>query len=74
MGYSVKHPRFSLPTDTIKVGENFVTSGHYISFAAEKAQLMPFGGLIGTRFFENFDVILDLKNYYLYLKPVKRNN
>lgn len=29
-----------------------------------------FDGLLGNRVLENFDIVLDLKNYYLYLKPL----
>lgn len=58
---------FSVTADTIKVGESFVIN-----------QSLGFGeinykyGLLGNHFLENFDVVLDLKNYCLYLKPLNK--
>jgi predicted aspartyl protease len=62
---------FSFPADTIKIGKNFVTEGHYVAFSLGSGNY-PFSGLIGNKFFENFDIVLDLKNYYLYLKPIEK--
>lgn len=59
---------FSVTADTIKVGESFIID-----------QPLGFGeisnfkyGLLGNRFLENLDVIFDLKNYGLYLKPLNK--
>lgn len=60
---------FSLLVDTIKIGNNFVTEGHYAAFSLDENYS---SGLIGNKFFENFDIVLDLKNYYLYLKPIEK--
>jgi hypothetical protein len=60
---------FSLPLDTIKIGKTFLTQEH--SYAAFKLEEEV--NLIGTRVWENFDLILDLKNYYLYLKPAEKH-
>lgn len=63
---------FSIPVDSIKVGKSSVVEGHYVAFRSNKVPKMPFAGLIGNRFFENFDIVLDLKDYYLYLKPINK--
>lgn len=60
---------FSFPIDTIQVGKNFVTDGHHVSFSLNKSSSFA---LIGNKFFENFDIVLDLKDYCLYLKPIEK--
>jgi hypothetical protein len=63
---------FAFRSDTIQVGKYFVTEKEYVSFSQDKHRPYPFSGLIGTGTLEKFDVVLDLKNYYLYLKPIKK--
>lgn len=58
---------FSVTADTIKVGKSFVTN-QPLGFGERNYKY----GLLGNRFLENFDVILDLKNYCLYLKPLNK--
>lgn len=59
--------------DTLKIGNNYLTDKNYIGFPSERVKKeYPFSGLLGTQVLQNFDMILDLKNYYLYLKPVKK--
>ena len=63
----------SFSADTIMVGSNFVTKDFPVGFSLEKQRKYPFSGLIGNKFLDNFDIVLDLKNYYLYLKPRLEN-
>lgn len=57
--------------DTIQIGCNYITNT--IAFLEnEKQTRYPVGGLIGNKFFENFSVVLDFKDNYLYLKPIER--
>jgi hypothetical protein len=62
----------SIPCDSIRLGKFSVTERQGVTFSLEKELDYPFSGLLGTRFLENFDMILDLKNYYLYLKPIEK--
>lgn len=59
--------------DTIQIGCNYITNT--IAFL-ETEDTTHFGrgidGLIGNKFFDNFSVVLDLKNNYLYLKPIEK--
>lgn len=65
----------SLIADTIRVGDTYMTNTH-IGFLEKdifktgdgKGQL--YNGLLGNGFLENFSVIIDFKNEYLYLKPI----
>lgn len=59
--------------DTIQVGCNYITNT--IAFLeTEKQSHFPLGvdGLIGNKFFDNFSVVLDFKNNYLYLTPIEK--
>ena len=59
--------------DTIQIGCNYITNT--IAFL-ETEDTTQYGkvidGLIGNKFFDNFSVVLDLKNNYLYLKPIEK--
>lgn len=68
-GTSGLNKAFSYSADTIIVGSNIVTKDYSIGFSLEKQRKYPFSGLIGNKFLDNFDIVLDLKNYCLYLKP-----
>lgn len=58
--------------DTLKIGNNYLTDKKYIGFPSEEIKReYPFSGLLGTGVLQNFDIVLDLQNYYLYLKPIK---
>ena len=60
-------PNFSIPADTIKIGDLFtVNQNTRISFHDYTGDF----GLLGTKTLENFSVILDLINYDLYLKKI----
>jgi len=61
---------FSLRSDTIQVGEFLLTEKSYISFSQNKQRPYPFSGLIGTGILDRFDMVLDLRNYNLYLKRI----
>lgn len=57
--------------DTIRVGCNYITNT--IAFLeTEKQSQLPVDGLIGNKFFDNFSVVLDYKNKYLYLRPIEK--
>ena len=59
--------------DTIQIGCSYITNT--IAFLeTEKQAHFPVGidGLIGNKFFDNFSVVLDFKNNYLYLKPIEK--
>ena len=61
-------PGFSLPADTIKIGDLYVANQNMpISFSNYNGK-----GLLGTRTMENFIVVLDLINYNLYLKKIDK--
>ena len=60
-------PFFSIPADTIKIGDLFTANRNIrISFHDHASDV----GLLGTKTMENFSVILDLINYDLYLKKI----
>jgi hypothetical protein len=63
---------FSFKSDTTQVGKYFLTHKNYVAFSLDKQRPYPFSGLIGTGILEHFDIVLDLKNYCLYLKPVNK--
>jgi hypothetical protein len=56
--------------DTIQVGCSYITNT--IAYLKTEKQSHMSGGLIGNKFFENFSVVLDFKNNYLYLKPIEK--
>jgi hypothetical protein len=49
-----------------------LTEKNYVSFAHDEQRPFPFSGLLGTGMLEHFDIVLDLKNFYLYLKPIDK--
>ena len=60
------YPSFYIHADSIKIGDlNVAKQFLPITFRNDKAK-----GLLGTRVMENFNVILDLVNYDLYLKKI----
>lgn len=63
---------FSFQIDTIQVGKQFLTQKNRVYFSLDKERPYPFSGLIGTGILEHFDIVLDLKNYCLYLKPIDK--
>ncbi|MCL1934638.1 MAG: hypothetical protein FWF53_12595 [Candidatus Azobacteroides sp.] len=66
-------PLFAIIADTIKIGKYFVTEKHFAYFSLDEECRYPFSGLIGNKVLDNFDLVLDLKNYYLYLKPIEKH-
>lgn len=65
---------YTIPADTIRVGDLYVADeGMRVAFRP-KPPTRPIDGLLGVRFLENFSVILDLKNYDLYLKPLNNQD
>jgi len=63
---------FSVVADSIKIGKYTLIKEHRAGFASKTNRIFPFSGLIGTGIIQNFDIVLDLKNYYLYLKPIEK--
>lgn len=68
---------FAIKSDTIQVGkfsltEKILRGKNYVSFAMAKQREYPFAGLLGTALLEHFDIVLDLRNYRLFLRPVSR--
>jgi hypothetical protein len=61
---------YSLPVDTIKIGNLFIANQNMRVGFRPRTKDRDIGGLIGTRTFANFSVILDLINYDLYLRPL----
>ncbi len=55
------YQKYFIPADSVKVGYAII-SDHPVAFSAR-------GNLLGNAFFEHFDVVLDLINFNLYLKP-----
>ncbi|GHT03250.1 hypothetical protein FACS189423_03720 [Bacteroidia bacterium] len=60
---------FFVDGDSVKAGYAVPFQYHLRFF---KAPECPFSGLIGTAFLDKFDVVLDLKDFYLYLKPIEK--
>lgn len=60
--------KWFIPFDSISVCSYSISASHPLGIIQGKWK----GGLLGNAFFDNFDVILDLKNYYLYLKPIEK--
>jgi len=52
--------------DSLNAAGYSITDGKEIGFTKSQNKR-----LLGNQFFENFTIILDLKNFYLYLKPVE---
>ncbi|MDR1744111.1 MAG: hypothetical protein LBR48_09920 [Dysgonamonadaceae bacterium] len=69
-GFAGFIPHNSLRADTIMIGQYIVPQKHFVNFAQSKKDKSPFSGLLGNKVLDNFDIVLDLKNYYLYLKPI----
>lgn len=65
---------YSLPVDTIRIGDLYVTNKEMTVAFRPKSKKRQVGGLIGVKSLQNFSVILDLKNFDLYLKPMKLTN
>lgn len=63
---------FAIKSDTVQLGNFFIMRKGYVSFAMEKQREYPFSGLLGTSILEHLDIVLDLKNYCLYLKPIDK--
>lgn len=63
---------FSYKSDTIQVGKYFLTQKDRVAFSLDKQRPYPFSGLLGTGILEKFDMVLDLKNYCLYLKAINK--
>ncbi|GHT69311.1 hypothetical protein AGMMS50239_35880 [Bacteroidia bacterium] len=59
---------FSLPVDTIKIGNLYIANQNMRVGFRPKTKVRQMGGLLGVKTWENFSVILDLTNYDLYLK------
>ena len=56
---------FSLPADTIKIGDSYIANPNLrVAFRNKDSNLL------GIKIWENFSVILDLINYNLYLKQI----
>jgi hypothetical protein len=63
---------FSFKGDTFQIGKILLKKKNNVSFSLDKQRPYPFSGLLGTEILENFDMVLDLRNYYLYLKPINK--
>jgi len=59
-------------SDTIQVGKYFLMQKNNVAFCLDKQTQYPFSGLLGTGILEKFDIVLDLKNFCLYLKPINK--
>jgi hypothetical protein len=62
-----------IKTDSIGIINCFIPS-LMLSFGNIFENKSNISGIVGNGFFENFDIILDLKNFVLYLKPVEVSN
>lgn len=63
---------FSLNIDSVGLDKYYVNEKNAIFSSFFKNHSLFFG-FLGTRILENFDIILDLKNFVLYLKPNDSN-
>lgn len=68
---------FAIKSDSIQICKFFLTEKNQkgknsVSFAMAKQREYPFAGLLGNGILEHFDIVMDLKNYCLYLKPFNR--
>jgi hypothetical protein len=69
-GYGYKNVRSN--ADIIQVGCNYITNTiAFLETEKQSHNLVGLGGLIGNKFFDNFSVVLDFKNNYLYLKSIE---
>ena len=68
VGISKNNKNVRSNADTIQVGCNYITN----TIAFLETENNRAIGLIGNKFFDNFSVVLDFKNNYLYLKPIKK--
>jgi len=59
--------------DTIQIGCNYITNTiAFLETEYDTRLGRDIDGFIGNKFFDNFSVVLDLKNNYLYLKPIEK--
>jgi len=58
----------TIKTDSVGVRKHFI-HGKKISFGETKKSFINADGLLGNGFLEDFNIILDLRNIVLYLKP-----
>lgn len=63
---------FFIKCDSIQIGNYFFTQRSHVAFSLDQQRPYPFLGLLGNRLLQNFDIVMDLRNYYLYLKPVEK--
>ena len=66
---NISRRKYSLHADSIKVGYAISNNQMTVEFSAENREKYPHSGILGNAFLENFEVILDFKNYKMYLKP-----
>ncbi|MDL2302862.1 hypothetical protein LJC28_00530 [Dysgonomonas sp. OttesenSCG-928-D17] len=64
---------YPVECDTIKLGKYYLAEEDQLVGFQKKGggRRMPFNGIIGNRLLEKFSIVLDLKNYYLYLRPIE---
>ena len=73
VGISKNNKNVRSNADTIQVGCNYITNTIAFLETEEQSHFpVGVGGLIGNKFFDNFSVVLDFKNNYLYLKPIEK--
>ena len=56
--------KYFIRADSVKIGDLY-TKGCYVGFGINKINMK----LLGNEILERFDVILDLEDFYIYLKP-----
>lgn len=67
----VKDWKYVFYPDTIRIGKNPIPkSDLFVSFVKERPKY-EFSGLLGNKILENYTIVLDLKDYNMYLKLVE---
>lgn len=59
----------SLAIDFLSIGKYRLDNMEAVSFYREGQRKAPFSGLLGTSALMNYKIILDLKDFYIYIKP-----
>lgn len=62
----------SVPIDSLGFGNSFTKDNHMADLLIDERMSFANIGTLGNKFFENFDIVIDLKNFNLYMKPINR--
>lgn len=72
MAGTTRYDIVSVPIDSLGLGNSFTKDNHMSDLLIDERMVYEPIGTLGNKFFENFDIVIDLKNFNLYMKPVNR--